>query len=296
MRESSQKNTRGTTTARRLKKCSGRLWDDFMITLGISMHHDSSAALVEDGRVLDAVAEERFTRTKHDGNVPVKVIEWLLGKHSLNPGDIEVTLSENRPNPLYNIGNHYGNLLHEPFYLKEKALKTNVPAYLKKFKKTVFVPHELSHARSAFGSSSFNKAAIIVMDGAGTDHAKAVSGGIFFGHGNEIEPLEYCDIRRSIGFFYGGLTVALDFQFNDGEWKTMGLAPYGGNYIQELENLWKMERWDTYYRNMEKMKALAAKHKKEDMAFTAQKILESEVVKLCDRAADLAGAKNICIA
>ncbi|MBS3054441.1 MAG: hypothetical protein J4431_02810 [Candidatus Aenigmarchaeota archaeon] len=267
-----------------------------MITLGISMHHDSSAALVDDGRVLDAAAEERFTRVKHDGNVPVKAIEWLLQKHALKAEDLVVTLSENRPNPLYNMGNHYGNLLHMPFYVKETVLKTNVPAYLKKFKKTVFVPHELGHARSAFGSSSFNKAAIIVMDGAGTDHAKAVSGGIFHGNGKEIEPIEYMDIKRSLGFFYGGLTVALDFQFNDGEWKTMGLAPYGGNYIQELEDLWRKEKWDTYYRNMPKMKAIVAKHRKEDIAFTAQKILEDEVVRLCDRAVELTGTKNICIA
>ena len=267
-----------------------------MITLGISMHHDSSAALVEDGKVIDGVAEERFTRIKHDGVVPVNAIRWILDKSGLKEEDVTVTLSENRPNPLKNVGNFYGTVHRYPLYLGETLLKRNIAPYLKKFKSVVFVPHEMGHARSAFGSSSFNKAAIVVMDGVGTDHGRAVSGGIFLGEGKEIKLLEYLDIRRSLGFFYGGLTVALGFQFNDGEWKTMGLAPYGNKFIDELNELWKKERWDTYYGAMDKMKTLAEKYRKEDLAYTAQKILEDEVIRIAERAAQLCGTKNLCIA
>jgi carbamoyltransferase len=267
-----------------------------MLTIGINMHHDSSAALVENGIVLDAVAEERFSRIKHDGSFPSRAINWLLEKHKLNKGEIVVTLSENRANPIKNLGNHYGNLMHIPFYIKEKALKANIPRELKGFKEAVFVPHELGHARSVFGSCEFKKSSIIVLDGAGTDYGKAVSGGIYYGKGKEIELLEYMDVKRSLGFFYGGLTVALGWHFNDGEWKTMGLAPYGKEYIKDLENLWKKERWDTYYGNMEKMGEIIKKYKKEDIALTAQKILEREVVSICEKAVELTGCRNICIA
>ena len=211
--------------------------------LGISsFYHDSAAALIVNGHIVAAAQEERFTRKKHDPGFPVHSIDYCLQEAGLSLDDIsEVAFYEKplvkfeRLLETYLTCAPYGLrsfLSAMPVWLKEKL-------FLKKLLKQelirlsglkerdlppiLFTGHHQSHAASAFYPSPFSKAAILCLDGVGEWATTTV----WKGSGNSIDPLWEIDFPHSLGLLYSAFTYYLGFRVNSGEYKVMGLAPYG---------------------------------------------------------------------
>ncbi len=213
-----------------------------MTILGISaFYHDSAAALIEDGKIIAAAQEERFTRKKHDPGFPTHAVQYCLeyGGTTLNKLDAIVfydkpLLKFERLLETYYAFSPRGLssfLKAMPVWMKEKLfLKRLIRDELKKIgydaKKPVpllFPEHHLSHAASAFYPSVYEKAAILTLDGVG----EWATASIGLGEGNNISILKELHFPHSLGLLYSAFTYFLGFRVNSGEYKLMGLAPYG---------------------------------------------------------------------
>ncbi len=213
-----------------------------MTILGISaFYHDSAAALIEDGKIIAAAQEERFTRKKHDPAFPTNAVQYCLeyGGTTLNKLDAIVfydkpLLKFERLLETYYAFSPRGLasfLKAMPVWMKEKLfLKRLIRDELKKIgydaKKPVpllFPEHHLSHAASAFYPSVYEKAAILTLDGVG----EWATASIGLGEGNQISILKELHFPHSLGLLYSAFTYFLGFRVNSGEYKLMGLAPYG---------------------------------------------------------------------
>ena len=222
--------------------------------LGISaFYHDSAAALIENGEIIAAVQEERFSRKKHDNRFPVKSINFLLSENKCSLNDIDKIIFYEKPFLKFErlletyIGfspkgfKQFSKAI--PIWLKEKLFQKNlITKYLKEidnkfnnYNKIYFSEHHLSHAASAFYPSPFKKAIILTADGVGEWATTTVA----IGEENKIEILKEIHFPHSIGLLYSAFTYFTGFKVNGGEYKLMGLAPYGNpNYVQEiLDNL-----------------------------------------------------------
>ncbi len=212
--------------------------------LGISaFYHDSAAALIGDGRILAAVQEERFTRKKHDHRFPARAVRWCLEEAGIEAGDLAGVAFYDKPFLKFE------RLLETwlavapagfrafsrglPLWLKEKL---HLPRLMDKGlgggyrKRYVFPEHHESHAASAFFPSPFDRAAILTMDGVG-EWATSSYGR---GKGNKIELLGELRFPASLGLLYSAFTYYCGFRVNSGEYKLMGLAPYGEPRYQDL--------------------------------------------------------------
>jgi len=212
--------------------------------LGISaFYHDSAAALVVDGRIEAAAQEERFTRIKHDPAFPSRAIAYCLDEAGLTPGDLDYVAFYDKPltkfERLLETYLAYAPIgfrsfrLAIPLWLKDKlhmrrtvrrALRTpgRVPV--------VFTDHHESHAASAFFPSPFDEAAIITLDGVG-EWSTATFG---VGQANRIRLIEHIAFPHSLGLLYSAFTYYCGFKVNSGEYKLMGLAPYGRPIYRDL--------------------------------------------------------------
>lgn len=211
-----------------------------MKILGISAYyHDSAAVLIEEGKIVAAAQEERFTRIKHDASFPTHAIEFCLQAGNTRLQDLEAvvfydkpflkferilqTVTETAPKGL-------GLFLQSmPVWLKEKLfLKSEIKKRLKKMagKKwevpLLFSSHHLSHAASAFYASPFEEAAILTIDGVG----EWATASIGHGKGSDVQLLNEIHFPHSLGLLYASFTAFLGFKVNEGEYKVMGLAPY----------------------------------------------------------------------
>ena len=205
--------------------------------LGISaFYHDSAAALIIDGEIVAAAQEERFSRIKHDPGFPAKAVEYCLGEAGISPGDLDHVGFYDKPflkferlletyvaTVPFGIQSFFKSIpvwlqkkLHLPREMK-KALGGN---YQKRF---VFTEHHESHAASAFFPSPFDEAAILTLDGVG-EWATASFG---TGKGNRITLTHEQHFPHSLGLLYSAFTQYCGFRVNSGEYKLMGLAPYG---------------------------------------------------------------------
>ncbi len=205
--------------------------------LGISaFYHDSAAALVVDGKIVAAAQEERFTRKKHDHNFPVHAVEYCLEEAGLSPDQLDYVGFYDKPllkfERLLETYLAYAPVGFRsftramPLWLKEKLrLPHEMDKGLgKAFKKRyVFTEHHESHAASAFFPSPFEEAAILTLDGVG-EWATATLG---VGRGNRIELTHELRFPHSLGLLYSAFTYFTGFRVNSGEYKLMGLAPYG---------------------------------------------------------------------
>jgi carbamoyltransferase len=210
--------------------------------LGFSAYyHDSSAALIKNGKILGAVQEERFTRIKHDSSFPTKSIEYLLNKENIKLNDLEAIVFYEKPFlkferllETYIAFAPYGFRSFSasmPIWLREKLFqKDNIFKSLKKIdnnfsdiSKLKFSEHHLSHAASAFYPSPFKKALILTLDGVGEWATTTIS----IGDENGIKMLKEISFPHSLGLLYSAFTYYLGFKVNSGEYKVMGLAPYG---------------------------------------------------------------------
>lgn len=205
-----------------------------MYVLGISCYyHDSSAALLKDGKIVAAAHEERFTRKKHDTSFPEKAIEFCLESQSIKIEDISYLAFYEKPllkfeRLLYQHLNSFPRsykifVSNMPSWLEEKL---RVVKKIKKlgYKKDVyFIDHHMAHAASSFLPSPFNKAAILSVDGVGEWTTTSYG----YGEGNQIKILKHISFPSSLGLLYSTITAYLGFSVNNSEYKVMGLSPYG---------------------------------------------------------------------
>jgi carbamoyltransferase len=209
------------------------------IILGISaFYHDSAAALIVDGEIVSAAQEERFTRKKHDSSFPVNAIRFILDDQGLDPTSLNAVAFYEKPfikfERLLETYHAFAPsglqsfLSFAPIWIKEKLfLKNLIRKELKSLGVNdpvlLFPEHHLSHAASAFYPSPFEETAILTVDGVG-EWATCTIG---YGHHNQIKIIKELHFPHSIGLLYSAFTYYTGFQVNEGEYKLMGLAPYG---------------------------------------------------------------------
>jgi carbamoyltransferase len=205
--------------------------------LGLSaFYHDSAAALLVDGRIVAAAQEERFTRRKHDPGFPTRAIAFCLGEAGIEASDLDYVGFYDKPllkferlleTYLAYAPRGFGSFVQAmPQWLKQKL---HLPREIRRglgdtYRKSItFTEHHESHAASAFFASPFEDAAILTLDGVG-EWATASYG---VGHGNRIALTHELRFPHSLGLLYSAFTYYTGFRVNSGEYKLMGLAPYG---------------------------------------------------------------------
>jgi carbamoyltransferase len=234
--------------------------------LGISAYyHDSAACLVEDGRVVAAAQEERFTRKKHDPSFPTRAVDYCLREAGISTAQLDLvgfyekplvkferlleTYTASAPRGLRSY------IMAMPLWLGEKLwMADDVRDQLPGFEGDVlFGEHHESHAASAFYPSPFEQAAVVTMDGVGEWATSSVG----VGRGHELQILRELRFPHSLGLLYSAFTYFTGFRVNSGEYKVMGLAPYGEpKYVKAIKDhlveirddgsLWMNQEYFTY--------------------------------------------------
>jgi len=304
--------------------------------LGLSAYyHDSAAALIQDGQILAAAQEERFTRRKHDARFPINAIGHCLNNAGISPNEIDYVVFYDKPFLKFERlletylafapkgFNSFRKAI--PLWLKEKLFQKKLLCEeLNKCgfegnlaNRLLFSEHHLSHAASAFFPSPFSKAAILTMDGVGEWATTSFA----FGKDNKIEIRKEIHFPHSIGLLYSAFTYYTGFKVNSGEYKLMGLAPYGEpKYAQRiLDHLIDLKadgsfRLDLSYFNYctgltmtstrfhdlfgapprSAESHLTQKHM--DIAASIQKVTEEVVLRLSRSLIKETGEKNLCLA
>lgn len=307
-----------------------------MITLGISaFYHDSAAALVRDGRVVAAAQEERFTRKKGDASFPAKSIEYCLAEAGVALKDVDYVGFYDKPLLTFDrlletylayAPRGFGSFVTSiPVWVREKILqKRTIYRELDKMSqgalaedRILFDFHHHSHASSAFYPSPFETAAVLVVDGVGEWATTSL------GHGKGVDLNLFNEIRfpHSIGMLYSAFTYYLGFKINDGEYKVMGLAPYGEpRYADKIyADLIDLRDDGSFHLNMEyfnycigltmtnghfddlfggppRNPAAALTQRDMDLARSIQVVTEEVMLTLCRRLAQETGESNLCLA
>jgi carbamoyltransferase len=299
--------------------------------LGISaFYHDSAAALVQDGRLVAAAQEERFTRKKHDAGFPAKAVEYCLREGGISAAELDLVAFYDKPILKFD------RLLETYVSFSPRGFKTflmGLPLWLKQKLYTpreldrglggayqgryVFLRHHESHAASAFFPSPFERAAVVTLDGVG----EWATGSIGRGVGNRVELLEELTFPHSLGLLYSALTYFTGFRVNSGEYKLMGLAPYGEPVYRKLilENLLDLKDDGSFRLNMDyfaychddvmttaKMNELfhgpprtsesEITQREMDIAASIQAVTEEIVLRFTRHAYDLVGENNLVLA
>ena len=307
-----------------------------MRVLGLSaLYHDSAAALIDDGRIVAAAQEERFTRKKHDARIPRNAIASCLEVAGLKLSDIDMVAFYEKPFvkferllETYAVFAPRGFTSFRqalPLWIKEKLfqkdlllreLKAFAPE-VEWFDKLVFSEHHLSHAASAFFPSPFQEAAVLTMDGVGEWTTTSLA----YGSGNKLEIQKEIHFPHSLGLLYSAFTYYTGFKVNSGEYKVMGLAPYGTPRFAAtiLEHLIDLKadgsfRLDQSYfdyctgltmTNQRLADLFGAPPRKPeqpltqfhmDLAASVQAVTEEAVLRLARGIKVETGAKNLCLA
>ena len=236
--------------------------------LGIAAYyHDSAAALISDGKIIAAAQEERFTRKKHDAAFPANAILYCLDEANIGLSDIDYVVFYDKPLVkferlletylAYAPKGFQSFVTAMPIWLKDKLfLKSTLKKELtelagideKTLPKLLFSEHHESHAASAFYPSPFEKAAVLCLDGVG----EWATTSVWLGENNTLTPLWEIDFPHSLGLLYSAFTYYTGFRVNSGEYKLMGLAPYGEpKYVDLiLENLLDLKEDGTFRLDM----------------------------------------------
>jgi carbamoyltransferase len=304
--------------------------------LGISAYyHDSAAALVEDGRIVAAAQEERFTRKKHDSGFPHRAVEYCLSEAGVPLADVDRVVFYDKPFLKFErLLETYLNFaprgfrsfqMAMPLWLREKLfqkrllqneLKALAPDY-DWATRLLFCEHHLSHAASAFYPSPFDDAVVLTMDGVG--EWTTTSAG--FGRGNHLEIAKELHFPHSLGLLYSAMTYYTGFKVNSGEYKVMGLAPYGEPKYAPLilENLMDLKddgtfRLDQDYFDyctgltmtndkFDRLFGAPARKPEElltqrhmDLAASIQAVTEEVVLRMTRSLARENGSRNLCLA
>lgn len=303
-----------------------------MKILGISCYyHDSSAVLIEDGIIIAAVQEERFTRKKHTSALPIYSISYCLEVAQVKFSELDGVVYYENPlskfdrNLVAHIGSkrkHNSKVLDS--FLTNIMQKLSLPQELRlqfgaigKEDKLFCVPHHLSHAASAYFPSPFDDAAVLVVDGVGEWSTTSLGSA----QGNKLKLEKSIDFPHSLGLLYSAFTSYCGFKVNSGEYKLMGLAPYGepiykdiimknlidvkddGSYILNLEYFAYLDSPSLINQKFCKLfgsearKAESIITKKEmDLAASIQSLLEEVMLKLARTLAISSGKKNLVLA
>ena len=299
--------------------------------LGISAYyHDSAAAIIKDGVIIAAAQEERFTRIKQDSNFPIKAIEYCLKEAGIEPEQLDGVVYYEKPFVKFERILETA-MAYTPFSMKSFInampvwLKTKlfIPSQIDKhFEKKLqcpiyFTTHHESHCASAFFPSPFEEAAILCLDGVG--EWDTTTWGI--GKGNKIEIKQKIEFPHSLGLLYSAFTGFLGFKVNSGEYKVMGLAPYGEPIYKDLileklidvkedGSFWLNQEYFGYcttdYMFNEKFEKLFNRKPRKaestlsqddmDMAASIQAVTEEIILKLANYVYKQTGMKNLCLA
>lgn len=227
--------------------------------LGISCgYHDSAAALIKDGKVLGAVEEERFTGIKHDSSFPIETIKWLYSEFKIQKDDVDAICFYENPNlklDRIDKSTKRGGILN--YFKRKKILNRNEKEYkkldtlLNSIKgdntKIIYGDHHLSHVAYSYYTSNFDKATILSVDGVGEWETTSM----YYGERNRLVKIGTVNFPHSLGMLYSSFTAFLGFKPNEGEYKVMGLAPYGDSkkYEKEFSKL-IYPKGDSYEINM----------------------------------------------
>jgi carbamoyltransferase len=298
--------------------------------LGISAYyHDSAACLVEDGRIVAAAQEERFTRKKHDAAFPTRAIEYCLREAGIGPSQIDHVgfyekplIKFSRLLETYVACAPHGwrsYLMAMPLWLGEKLwMSDDISSEIGGYEGDVlFGEHHESHAASAFYPSPFEEAAIVTMDGVG----EWATSSIGVGRGSSLEILHELRFPHSLGLLYSAFTYFAGFKVNSGEYKVMGLAPYGEpkyvktikDHIVEIKDdgsLWMNQEYFTYAHGLTmtgaKMESLLGGKARQpesqltqremDLARSIQEITEEVMLKMTSFAHRETGMRDLCLA
>ncbi len=311
--------------------------------LGLSAYyHDSAAALIDEGKIVAAVQEERFSRKKHDASFPYQAVVYCLKQGKCSLDDLDAVVFYDKPFLKFErlLETYYRNVpkgfisfaRSMPVWIKEKIMLKNllrkelkkVMPYNKKKMRLLFPEHHLSHAASAFYPSSFKEAAIITIDGVG----EWATSCIMLGKNNGIKVLKELQFPHSVGLLYSAFTYFLGFKVNSGEYKLMGLAPYGNAGSERVEQFAKKikeelveikedgsvllnqdyfsystglrmissKRWERLF-EMERRKPEGELNMSHcDLAYAIQKVTEDIVCKMAVEAKRLTSCDNLCMA
>ena len=300
-----------------------------MYTLGISCYyHDSAAAILKDGKVIAAVEEERFSRTKFDDDFPKQAIDWCLKESGISSQNLDSIAFYDKPilkferlldnyiavapRGLYSFLDVIPKWIHKRLWVKDDISK-----YLKGFNGTIIFPeHHISHAAHTFFTSPFNESAILTVDGVGEWTTTA------FGSASDTTIELTNDIRwpHSVGLFYSAFTYFLGFKVNEGEYKLMGLSAYGKPKYYDLimENLIDVKNDGSIHLNMKyfsftydkvmtnqnfsdlfgiapRKEDSNAKQIHYDIAASAQLVLEEILLRMANHVHKKTGMKNLCL-
>ena len=236
--------------------------------LGISaFYHDSAAALIVDGKIIAAAQEERFTRKKHDPSYPTNAVNYVLRERNIELSNIDYIVFYEKPflkferlletYVAFAPKGFKSFCMAMPIWLRDKLFQkkmlfNQLKQHDKKFNdinKIYFSEHHLSHAASAFYPSPFEKAVVLTLDGVGEWATTTVG----LGENNNIEIFKEIHFPHSIGLLYSAFTYYIGFKVNSGEYKVMGLAPYGEPKYKELilNNLIDLKEDGTFRLNMD---------------------------------------------
>ena len=304
--------------------------------LGISaFYHDSAACLLKDGEIIAAAQEERFSRKKHDPSYPYNAVEFVLRKANLELSKVDQIVFFEKPFlkferllETYVAFAPKGFISFSkamPLWIKEKLFQKNLlfnklKTHDKKFKtdKNIFFSeHHLSHAASAFFPSPFDEAVILTADGVGEWATTTIA----VGKNNFLEIKKEIHFPHSLGLLYSAFTYYIGFKVNSGEYKLMGLAPYGNPiYEGKIKQLIDIKKDGTFRLNQEYFnyatgltmtnskfdklfgqKPRNSKNEKitqfhMDIAASIQKVTEQIMIRLAKSIRDEYGIKNLCLA
>jgi len=307
-----------------------------MRLLGISaFYHDSAASLVIDGNIVAAAQEERFSRKKHDAGFPVNAVNYCLSAASLKWSDIDAVVYYDKPwlkferilETYYALAPRGAQSFRAglPVWVKEKALLPRLlRQHIPKDVPLKFSSHHLSHAASAFYPSPFNSAAVLTLDGVGEWATSTI------GHGQrqKLTLLKEMSFPHSVGLLYSAFTQFCGFKVNSGEYKLMGLAPYGWHghprvegykakikatlcHIYDDGSIWLDQDYFSYATGLEMVNrtkweqlfGLPLRNPEAplsqeycDLALAIQQVTEEIVLRLARTARALTGEKYLCLA
>lgn len=307
-----------------------------MDILGISaFYHDSAAALVRDGEIVAAAQEERFTRRKHDAGFPRNAVAYCLEAGGIDLAAVERVVFYDKPFLKFErlLETYLATAPHGfqsfrmalPIWIKEKLFQkkllrdylAELPGAERWNRQLLFTEHHQSHAASAFFPSPFAEAAVLTMDGVGEWCTTSLG----VGRGNTLEILKEIHFPHSLGLLYSAFTYYTGFKVNSGEYKVMGLAPYGEpKYVQTiLEHLIDVredgsfhlnqdyfnyctgltmtnQRFDALFGGPPRKPEQRLTQREMDLAASVQKVTEEVMLRLARSSAKTTGQKNLCLA
>jgi carbamoyltransferase len=304
-----------------------------MNIIGLSFfYHDSSAALVQDGKLMAAAEEERFSRVKHDSGFPALAIEFCLKMGGITMHDVDYVVFYEKPFVKFErmllsamatfprssavFRESMQRWVSDKLWIKSMMSKElGIPG-----SKLLFAEHHMSHAASSFFTSPFEESAILTVDGAGEWSTSTMG----IGRGNKIEILKEMRFPHSLGLLYSAFTAYCGFEINEGEYKLMGMHPYGKpvhvDKIYELINvaedgsLWHDMKYFAYHYSRDltltdafgehfgrpardpKLQDKSLDPYYCDMAASIQKVTEEVLMKMACHLHELTGLDSLCLA